>query len=285
MWWTAPNMKRRPDSRLGTQPRVGQAGEVCHLRLVRITCVLIAAAVTTLAPPALAQNQPPDSSPASPARDEGESAPSPAERTTPVEASPSNPPDIAVRGLSWDMLGGGIQEGTGILQAELGFSALPRVAYHHTIAPKASVGGLFALDYARWAPEEAFTTSLVFTGVGRYSLLHTDRWSIGLRGEPGVRIGLDDPFLFGLLLNVQGHVGYAIQPHLIIGGGMDIPMEVGIPSEGSAFFAAPLLFGGFAEFHVAPQLALTADVKMGPYLNTVRTVFGMRVLAGIAVRL
>ncbi|MEO1335327.1 MAG: hypothetical protein AAFV29_06770, partial [Myxococcota bacterium] len=101
------------------------------------------------------------------------------------------PTDLTIRRLTWDILGGGIQEGVGVLQAELGFSALPRVAYHQSISSKMSLGGLVALDYARWAPDAAFTTSLVAAGTVRYSLLHNEEWTIGLRGEPGIRIGLD----------------------------------------------------------------------------------------------
>ena len=210
----------------------------------------------------------------------------PAAEPSAPEATVAVPPaDIAVRGLSWDIMAGGIPSSGGLLQAELGFSALPRVAYHYTIDPNFSLGGLVALDYARWAPVTAFTTSLVVAAVGRYSVYRDDSWSIGLRGEPGVRIGFDDPFVFGILLNLQGHIGYTVEPRLIIGGGIDVPMELAVPDQGSAFFIAPLLFGGFAEFHVTPPLALTVDVKAGPHLNTAGNVFGMRILAGLAVRM
>ncbi len=210
---------------------------------------------------------------------------SPSEPDEPAGDPVVEPVDITVRGLSWDVLAGGVPSSGGLLQGELGFSGLPRLAYHYTLMPGLSLGGLVAFDYARWAPDVAFTSSLVVAAVTRYSIYRTETWSIGLRGEPGLRIGVDSPSLYGILLNLQGHIGYTVEPRLIVGGGVDIPMEVVIPSRGGAFFSAPLLFGGFLEFHVTPPLALTADLKFGPNLNTTGTVFGMRVLAGMAVRL
>ena len=264
---------------------------------MRISCFFLAA--VTLGLPVVAVAQPESVPPEAPA---SESTEPPDQKDTPPPADPptsapaptviGGPTDIAIRGLSWDALGGGVPQSGGLLQAELGFSSLPRIGYHYTLAPGFSLGGLLALDYARWAPIEAFTTSMVIAVPVRYSVFRTETWTIGLRGEPGVRIGFDDPFLLGILLNLQAHVGYAVEPRLIIGGGVDVPVEIGIPDQGKAFFSAPVLIGGFAEFHVTPPLALVVDVKFGPHINTSGnvlrtegTVFGMRVLAGLAVRL
>ena len=241
--------------------------------------------------PAQAQTEPaPQDSPSPPiVEPKGVPTPPPNEvdPAEPAVEAPAEeaPLDITVRGLSWDVLAGGVPSSGGLLHFDLGFSALPRATYHYTLLPGFSLGGLVALDYARWAPDTAFTSSLVVAGALRYSLFRSETWSIGLRGDPGVRIGFDDPFLFGILLNVQMHVGYSVEPRVIVGGGIDVPMEIGIPDQGSAFFSAPLLVGGFVEWHVTPVLALTADLKFGPHLNTTGTIFGMRVLAGMAVRL
>ena len=256
---------------------------VAFSRAVRSFSFLFAAMLAAAPAVAAAQTEseppPEDAAPAETAT-ESETAEEP-----PTTSTEPTPTEVAVRGLSWDILAGGVPSSGGLLQAELGFSALPRVAYHYTLMPDFSLGAVAALDYARWSPDAAFTTSLVVAAATRFSLYRDDEWSIGLRGEPGVRIGFDDPFVFGILVNLQGHVGYTVEPRLIVGGGIDVPLELGIPDKGKAFFIAPLLFGGFAEFHVTPPLALTIDVKFGPHLNTAGTTFGMRVLAGLAVRL
>ncbi|MEM7678569.1 MAG: hypothetical protein AAF449_21485, partial [Myxococcota bacterium] len=138
---------------------------------MRSLLMMFAALLVALPGPSLAQTDPDPDLPIEPL-----------DPTPPITQEPSAgdptiaipPTDLTIRRLTWDVLGGGIQEGVGVLQAELGFSALPRVTYHQSISSKMSLGGLVALDYARWAPDAAFTTSVVAAGAFRYSLLHNE---------------------------------------------------------------------------------------------------------------
>src|SRR5688572_30206138 len=66
-----------------------------------------------------------------------------------------------VRGLSWDIMAGGIPSSGSIAHAEIGFSGLPRLSYHYTLLPEMSLGGLIAFDYGSWVPKGAFRPSLV----------------------------------------------------------------------------------------------------------------------------
>src|SRR6185503_9933270 len=90
--------------------------------------------------------------------------PAPAEKTEESTAeSEEGSEDLGVtRGLSWDLLAGGIPSEGALIEAGVGFSGLPRVAYHRTLSPELSIGGMVTFDYAYWAPKIAFASSLLF---------------------------------------------------------------------------------------------------------------------------
>ena len=92
------------------------------------------------------------------------------------------------------------------------------------------------------------------------------------------------PFVFALLLNAGASVGLAVENRFLVGGGVDIPFRIAIPSQGDVAVSLPILFGPMAEFHLTPPLAVTLDLKVGPHINTGGTVFGIRLLAGAAYR-
>lgn len=249
----------------------------------------------TNTPPPEAQQPAEEKAEAEPAADEAaEPKATETEQTEDAETQYFEESEVTVRGLSWDALAGGVPESGGILQAEFGFSNLPRVGYLITLFDNFALGGVAALDFARFAPDEAFKTNLVLLAAARYSFFNNGDWSAAVRAEPGVRIGFAGPVDFSFLLNLQGHFGYMVAPRLIVGGGIDIPIEIAAVNRGPAVFSIPLLFGAITEFHVTPQLALTADLKAGPHFNTANsarpvnipaTQFGLRFLVGIAVRL
>jgi hypothetical protein len=198
---------------------------------------------------------------------------------------------VSERGLSWDALFGGIPKSGNLVTAEIGFSQLPRVAYHHTLSNNLSIGGMFAFDYGYFAPDYSFNPALVFAAPIRWKVYEESKFNIGVRADPGISMDFD-PFIFGILLNIGASLGYQITDRVVLGGGIDLPMAIGIPTgDGDVNFSIPMLFGPMAEFHITPPLALTADFKMGPHISTSSgpfssgTVFGLRALFGVAYRL
>lgn len=197
--------------------------------------------------------------------------------------------DDILRGLSWDVLAGGVPAAGAIGQLEIGFSGLPRVSYHYTLGGGLSVGGMASFDYAYWAPRIAFAPSILLQAPVRYSVVHNETISFGVRADPGIGFFLKGPkteaFTFGLLLNVSASIGFTMQNRMIIGGGVDIPAALGANGD-RAFFRFPILIGPIFEFHATPPLAMTFDFKIGPHLTTGSdTIFGFRLMAGVAYRL
>jgi len=191
------------------------------------------------------------------------------------------------QGLSWNLLGGGVPPGGSLVEAAMGFTALPRIAFHHSMSRSFSIGGMFSFDYGYWTPDLAFTPSILLQAPMRLSLSDASNLSMGLRLDPG--LGFSFPrggFMFSVLLNVGFNVGVPIQNRFLVGGGVDLPFAILIGG-GRTGVAIPILFGPIFEFHVTPPLAITFDMKFGPAIyagDGSAVAFGMKLLTGIAYR-
>lgn len=221
---------------------------------------------------------------------EDEKAPKTGESGESADDAPAEEPVVPtstlVRGLSWDMMGGGVPAAGALAEVQFGFSSLVRAGYHYTLRPGFSVGGLVAFDYAYYRPAAVWTSSLVLAAPVRYTLFRKETVSAAIRAEPGVRLVFEDIFAFGLLANVSGVFAWTLQNRFIVGAIVDIPLAFTIPEQGTVDLAIPLLFGAVAEFHLSPPLAVTFEAKVGPAISTAgETRFGMELVAGAAYRL
>lgn len=193
---------------------------------------------------------------------------------------------LVVRGLSWDIGAGGVPRGGALFEAQLGFSGLPRLAYHYTLRRGFSVGGLVALDLGWWSPTRAVRPGLVFAVPLRTTLYRDARWSVGFRAEPGLLFDVKSDLVLGLTAPVSLAAGLTVEDRFIVGLAIDGPAGLLIPTGGgSAVLGVPLLGGPTAEFHLTPPLALTFEAKFGPWWSTSGTDLAVRVLLGAAYRL
>lgn len=206
----------------------------------------------------------------------------------------STPGEPIVRGLSWDVMAGRIPRSGAIGQAELGFSGLPRVAYHHTIGEGMSVGGLIGFDYGLSVPNNVFLPSLVVGVPIRYALFQDETMTVAVRAEPGLLFGFN-PGIFGIQAVVGGVIGFEVENRFVVGAGIDFPITFGIHTgdrlredvtdRDRVFLQMPILIGPVAEFHVTPPLAITLDAKFGPNFDTADKIrFAMKLLIGAALR-
>ena len=214
--------------------------------------------------------------------------PPPVEESTapPTPSLPPPPTSLVVRGLSWDSTAGGIPNGGALIEAQIGFSGLPRVAYHYTLQRGFSVGGLVSLDLGWWSPTQAIRPGLVLGAPVRITLYRDAQWSVGFRGEPGFLFDLKDDLVLGLALPASLTAGLTLEERLIVGLSIDAPAVILIPTgSGPAALAFPILGGPTAELHLTPPFAITFEAKFGPWLSTSGTNLGARVLLGAAYRL
>lgn len=212
-------------------------------------------------------------------------AQAPAEEAPPPVAAPASP---TVRGLSWDVLGGGVPISGALVQAELGFSGLPSVAYHHSLRRGFSIGGLVGFDFAHFQPQNDFLEYLILAVPVRYTLVHDSDWSVGVRAQPGLQLGFDNGNSVGIAIGAAVNALYTIEHRFILGAGIEVPLLLEIPtgSGRSTRFVAPILAGPVAEFHLSPPLGLTLDAKFGPHFSTnAGTRFGLKLMLGAVYRI
>lgn len=213
---------------------------------------------------------------------EGSQPDSPPEEVAPEE--PEGPEPALVKGLSWDILAGGVPTSGAIAQAELGITGLPKVGYHYSLKQGLSVGGSVGLDWGYYHVQKPLF-ALQLQGSVRYSLLRSESLSIGLRSDPGFLYNFATS-VFGITLPVGANLGYTVDDRLIVGGGIDLPLLIAFSGEASGL-VVPLLFGPVAEYHVSPPLAVTLDAKLGPifYSGGGGADFGLKVMVGVAYRI
>lgn len=233
-------------------------------------------------PPAPSEPTPKDTSaPPLPAPSPPPGAPAAADEAPAVSPTPLEPAHPGSPEISWTLLGARVPSGS-LLQGELGFSGLPRIAFHQWLGDGFSVGGLVAFDYGSFVPRAAFRSSLVLAVPIRYAIPLDAPFELALRVEPGVVIPFDGGA--GILLDAQANLSWVLADRFVVGAGIDMPILIGI-GDVLGGLAWPLLIGGIFEYHPLAPLALTLDAKLGPYLDTnAGALLGLRVLGGAAYR-
>jgi hypothetical protein len=200
---------------------------------------------------------------------------------------------IAVSEPLFDIKAGGTPpQGTSIVQAEVGFSQLPSIAYHYAVADSLTVGARFSFDYGEYAPSAVFQPALWFQVPVRLSALRRGALSLGVHFDPGAGVGfpaanafLASAAIAEVLLGAGADVAYHLNI-VVLGGGIDMPVAVYMPaSGGQAILHWPLLFGPIFELHPVERWAVTLDARIGPLLSAPGTaVFAFKLLLGAAYR-
>lgn len=201
-------------------------------------------------------------------------------------AAPSEAPAVWVPGLAWNALAGGVPNAGGLFQAEIGFSGLPRLAYHRTLRRGFSLGGAVAFEYAGGRPSRRFDRTVVLQAPVRWTFHRSATWTAGARLEPGLQLGRERGFLVGILMGASIRAGWTVAHRFVVGAALDAPLRIAVRLDDGrpTTFDAPLLVGPVAELHITPDWALTAETLAGPYITTEELGVGLRVMAGVAYR-
>ena len=185
---------------------------------------------------------------------------------------------------SWDYLFGGVPR-DGIAAASIGYPLMPRLEYQHPVAPGYSLGASFSINLAYYVPEQGVNLGMQLTAPMRFSLLNRGGATIGLRFEPGFGFAFEPDFNFAVLGNVGVALGARVSRLVTVGGGIDFPMAIFVDP---FIFVLPILFGPMLEVHPTPNLAITADFKMGPAFIAVNNAsdveFALKLAIGAAYR-
>jgi hypothetical protein len=168
----------------------------------------------------------------------------------------------------------------GVVSVELGYSTITRVAYHHPMASKLSMGAMFAFDVD--------SKSLLFGAPIRFQLRNTKSVSWGLELTFGVGFSFPDNALFLVFpVHVSTHIGYKVNSMLTLGGGASIPLNLMVGNGVAA--SLPIMLGPAFELEFMKGVSITFDSQFGPKLVLdklgVQSAIAIQVLVGVAFKL
>jgi hypothetical protein len=183
------------------------------------------------------------------------------------EASAQRRSEIAsLPGARYSLLGGEtVGNGVNVVSGEFGWPSVS-FGYTHGMSRDADIGARFDLLLGF----EQTTTSQF--GIGfrvplRLTAMRSDRISVLVHVDPGLKLYSTSPAIFGLQFPVGVVFGYAATRDLVIAFGADMPMTLRLTPSPATFYLAPT-FGPAVEFRVDPRITVGMNMRFGPVIAT-----------------
>jgi len=165
----------------------------------------------------------------------------------------------------YSLLGGEtVGTGVNVVSGEFGW---PSVTFGitHGLSRETDVGAKFDLLFGVEGATEASQFGIGFRVPYRMVALRSDRLSVLLHVDPGIKLFTYSPALFGIAFPVGAIVGYAVNRDITAAFGVDLNMTLYVTPSPVSFWISPM-FGPAVEFHVDPRLAVGINTRFGPVL-------------------
>jgi hypothetical protein len=165
----------------------------------------------------------------------------------------------------YSLLGGEtVGTGVNVVSGEFGW---PSVTFGvtHGLSRDTDVGAKFDLLFGVEGATEASQFGIGFRVPYRMVALRSDRLSVLLHIDPGIKLFTTSPATFGLAFPVGAIFGYAATRDVTVGFGVDVNMTLYVTPSPVSFWISPM-FGPAVEFHVDPRLAVGINTRFGPVL-------------------
>jgi hypothetical protein len=175
----------------------------------------------------------------------------------------------------YNLLGGEtVGNGVNVVSGEFGW---PSVSFGvtHGLSRDTDVGAKFDLLFGLEGDTQASQFGIGFRVPYRMVALRSDRLSVLLHVDPGIKLFTTSPATFGFGFPVGAVFGYAATRDVTVGFGVDLNMALYVTPSPVQFVISPI-FGPAVEFHVDPRLAVGINTRFGPviYTNGGATDFG-----------
>src|SRR5438128_7862225 len=165
----------------------------------------------------------------------------------------------------YSLLGGEtVGTGVNVVSGEFGW---PSVTFgiKHGLSRDTDVGAKFDLLFGIEGATEASQFGIGFRVPYRMVALRSDRLSVLLHIDPGIKLFTTSPATFGFGFPVGAVFGYAAQRDLTIAFGVDLNMSLLVTPSPVRFVISPM-FGPAVEFHVDPRLTVGLNTRCGPVI-------------------
>jgi hypothetical protein len=199
--------------------------------------------------------------------------------------------EVYGRGQGWSVLAADtVGEGNMVFSGQAGWPGL-WLAVLRGQSPNVDLGGRFSLNYGQEGLVEIVEPGIKFQGYSRLKLLQIEKVALAVTFQPGLLFYFpEDGTDVGLTLPVALVAGVPVGNTLMVNVGLDVPFHVYFGEEGGA--VVPVLVGGGLEYFVDRNLAVSANVRMGPSLvpgagrglGGEEAYFTLETLLGVAVK-
>src|SRR5256885_13734064 len=167
----------------------------------------------------------------------------------------------------YSLLGGEtVGTGVNVVSGEFGW---PSVTFGvtHGLNRDTDVGAKFDLLFGLDGDTNANQFGIGFRVPYRMVAMRSDRLSVLLHIDPGIKLFTTSPATFGFGFPVGAVFGYAAQRDLTIAFGVDLNMSLLVTPSPVRFVISPM-FGPAVEFHVDPRLTVGLNTRFGPVIYT-----------------
>jgi hypothetical protein len=184
------------------------------------------------------------------------------------EASAQRRADVPpLPGTKYSLLGGEtVGANTNVVSGEFGW---PSVTFGitHGVSRDADIGLRFDLLFGVEGVSQASQFGIGFRAPLRMTALRSDRLSVLLHFDPGLKVFTTNPAIFGIGFPVGVVFGYTARTDLVVAFGVDLPMTLYVSPSPVRLLIAPM-FGPAVEFHVDPRLTAGFNTRFGPVFST-----------------
>jgi len=170
-------------------------------------------------------------------------------------------------GTKYSLLGGEtVGYNTNVVSGEFGW---PSVTFGitHGVSRDADIGLKFDLLFGVEGISNASQFGIGFRAPLRMTALRSDRLSVLLHFDPGLKVFTTNPALFGFGIPIGVVFGYAARPDLTVAFGVDLPMTLYVTPSPVQLLISPQ-FGPAVEFHIDPRLTAGLNTRFGPVFST-----------------
>ena len=137
----------------------------------------------------------------------------------------------------------------------------------HGLAPALDLGAKLTFNYGEEGIVSQIVPGIKVQAVARVRFFDNGKLNFGMKFEPGPLVYFTSgETTAGLALPLGLHLGISLSPAFLASVGVDAPVFRLFGTAGGWVF--PILFGGGLEYFVAPDLAATFNLHVGPAVDT-----------------
>jgi len=167
----------------------------------------------------------------------------------------------------YSLLGGEVlSKGVNAVSGEFGWPSIT-FGYTHGMGQNWDIGAKLDILYGVEGVTSATQFGLGFRVPLRMTVLRSDRVSVLVHFDPGLKVFTYSSALFGFSFPIGTVIGYAASPQVNVSFGFDLPMTLYVTPSPVQLLLGPM-FGPAIEYHVDQKILVGFNTRFGPIFAT-----------------